>query len=116
VYVSLRATGSTAFDTPDQAQPERLVDLLDTKTRFPLRLNIFDRTALRPRLETSMYHYRNINILPAYNIEWRGTVNILCRIIGHKFQNTIVIDQIGDFYDIQDAKYCKLCGEVDPET
>jgi len=64
-----------------------------------------------------MYHYRNINILLAYStIERRGIVNLLCRIIGHRFQSTVVIDQIGDFYDIQDGKYCKLCGEVELET
>jgi len=64
-----------------------------------------------------MYHYRNINILPTYNtIDRRTTVNLLCKIIGHRFQSTIVIDQIGDFYDIQDGKYCKLCGEVELET
>jgi len=40
-------------------------------------------------------------------------MNLLCRIIGHKFQNTIVIDEIGDFYNVQDAKYCRLCGEVE---
>jgi len=40
-------------------------------------------------------------------------MNLLCRIIGHKFQNTIVIDEIGDVYDVQDAKYCRLCGEVE---
>ena len=43
-------------------------------------------------------------------------MNLLCKIIGHRFQSTIVIDQIGDFYDIQDGKYCKLCGEVELET
>lgn len=64
-----------------------------------------------------MYQYGNINILPGYNtIDRRGTVNILCKIIGHRFQSTVVIDQIGDFYDIQDGKYCKLCGEVELET
>ena len=64
-----------------------------------------------------MCRYRNINILLAYNtIDRRRTVNLLCKIIGHRFRSTIVIDQIGDFYDIQDGKYCKLCGEVELET
>jgi len=40
-------------------------------------------------------------------------MNLLCRIIGHKFQNTIVIEEIEDFYDVQDAKYCRFCGEVE---
>lgn len=42
-------------------------------------------------------------------------MNLLCRIIGHRFQDTVVIDQIGDFYDIQDGRYCRICGEVELE-
>jgi len=43
-------------------------------------------------------------------------MNLLCKIIGHRFQSTVVIDEVEDFYDIQDGKYCRLCGEVEPQT
>jgi hypothetical protein len=39
-------------------------------------------------------------------------MSMVCRIVGHKFQNTVVITQDGDFYEIEDARYCRQCGIV----
>ncbi|MEM3507139.1 MAG: hypothetical protein QW589_07580 [Candidatus Bathyarchaeia archaeon] len=35
-----------------------------------------------------------------------------CAILGHKFQNTLIITKKDGFYEVLDAKYCKACGLV----
>jgi hypothetical protein len=39
-------------------------------------------------------------------------MSMVCRIVGHKFQDTVVIRKDGDFYEIDDARYCRQCGVV----
>jgi len=39
-------------------------------------------------------------------------MSMVCRIVGHKFQDTIVIREDGDFYEIDAARYCRHCGIV----
>ena len=36
----------------------------------------------------------------------------VCELLGHWFQDTYVIQPDGDFYAVDDAKYCRLCGLV----
>jgi hypothetical protein len=37
---------------------------------------------------------------------------MVCRLIGHQFSNTYVIREDGDFFEVKDARYCRLCGTV----
>jgi hypothetical protein len=39
-------------------------------------------------------------------------MSMVCKIAGHKFQDTFVITQEGDFYEVEDARYCRQCGLV----
>lgn len=39
-------------------------------------------------------------------------MSMICRLIGHKFQNTLVIREDEGFYEVDDAVYCSLCGFV----
>jgi hypothetical protein len=39
-------------------------------------------------------------------------MSMVCRIVGHKFQDTLVITEEGGFYEVQDARYCRQCGAV----
>ena len=39
-------------------------------------------------------------------------MSMVCQILGHWFQDTYVIHPDGDFYEVDDAKYCRLCGTV----
>ena len=42
-------------------------------------------------------------------------VSMVCKLIGHKFQDTVVIRRDGDFYEVNDARYCRQCGTVHAE-
>ena len=39
-------------------------------------------------------------------------MSMVCQLLGHWFQDTYVIQPDGDFYEVEDAKYCRLCGLV----
>ena len=39
-------------------------------------------------------------------------MSMVCQLLGHWFQDTYVIHPDGDFYEVDDAKYCRLCGTV----
>jgi hypothetical protein len=39
-------------------------------------------------------------------------MSMVCKIIGHRFQGTFVIREAGDFYEVDDARYCRHCGTV----
>jgi hypothetical protein len=39
-------------------------------------------------------------------------MTMVCRIIGHRFQDAFVIREDGDFYEVDDAHYCRQCGVV----
>jgi len=39
----------------------------------------------------------------------------ICSALGHKLKNTLVIEQSGDFYEVDYAKYCARCGEVEAQ-
>lgn len=38
-----------------------------------------------------------------------------CRTFGHKIVNTYSIENIEDFFEISDAKYCIRCGVINPK-
>ncbi len=40
-------------------------------------------------------------------------MNFVCRLAGHNFQETMVIDKIEDDYNISDARYCRRCGGIE---
>lgn len=37
----------------------------------------------------------------------------ICSALGHKLKNTLIIRESGDFYEVDYAKYCARCGEVE---
>ena len=37
----------------------------------------------------------------------------ICRALGHRLKDKLVIEQSGDFYEITYAKYCARCGMVE---
>lgn len=39
-----------------------------------------------------------------------------CRTFGHEIVNTYSIENIEDSFEIDDAKYCVRCGEINPKT
>jgi hypothetical protein len=39
-------------------------------------------------------------------------MSMVCQLLGHRFQDTYVIQPDGDFYKVEDAKYCRFCGLV----
>jgi hypothetical protein len=41
-------------------------------------------------------------------------LSMVCKIIGHRFRDTFVIRDDGDFFEVEDAKYCCNCGTVHP--
>jgi len=41
-------------------------------------------------------------------------LSMVCKLIGHKFQDTVVIRKDGDF-EVNDARYCRQCGTVHAE-
>lgn len=41
-------------------------------------------------------------------------MSFLCKIRGHKFQETYVIENRDDFFEVDEAFYCRTCGEVEP--
>jgi hypothetical protein len=41
-------------------------------------------------------------------------LSMVCKIIGHRFRDTFVIRNDGDFFEVEDAKYCSNCGTVHP--
>ena len=42
-------------------------------------------------------------------------MSMVCKLLGHKFQETIVINREGDFYEVEDARYCRQCGSIHPD-
>jgi len=42
-------------------------------------------------------------------------MSLVCRIIGHRFQETYVIREDGDFFEVDEARYCRNCGKVHRE-
>ena len=41
-------------------------------------------------------------------------LSMVCKIIGHRFRDTFVIHDDGDFFEVEDAQYCRNCGTVHP--
>lgn len=41
-------------------------------------------------------------------------LSMVCKIIGHRFHDTFVIRDDGDFFEVEDAQYCRNCGTVHP--
>jgi hypothetical protein len=41
-------------------------------------------------------------------------LSMVCKIIGHRFRDTFVIRDDGDFFEVEDAQYCRNCGTVHP--
>jgi len=39
-------------------------------------------------------------------------MSMVCQLFGHWFLDTYVIQPDGDFYEVNDARYCRLCGLV----
>jgi len=39
-------------------------------------------------------------------------LSMVCRLIGHKFQDTYVINEKEDSFEVHDARYCRHCGAV----
>lgn len=39
-------------------------------------------------------------------------LDMVCRILGHRFRDTYVIREDGDFFEVDDARYCRNCGTV----
>jgi len=39
-------------------------------------------------------------------------LSMVCRLLGHRYQATVVIREDGDFYEVDDARYCRNCGAV----
>lgn len=39
-------------------------------------------------------------------------MSMVCKIIGHRFHDTFVIWDDGDFFEVGDAQYCRNCGTV----
>jgi hypothetical protein len=40
-------------------------------------------------------------------------MNFICRLVGHNFQETLLIDEVQDGYDVNDAMYCRRCGGIE---
>lgn len=64
--------------------------------------------------DTSMFHFRYVNIFRAPTHVTVIELSMVCRIIGHRFQDTFVIREEGDFFEVEDAQYCRNCGTVHP--
>jgi len=47
-------------------------------------------------------------------VENMSFLDRICSALGHKLKNTLIIRESGDFYEVDYAKYCARCGEVDP--
>lgn len=67
-------------------------------------------------VDTSMFHIRNVNIRC-----WTTTgpvvyMSMVCKMIGHRFEDTYVIQEIGGFFEVDDAQYCRHCGTVHAAT
>ncbi len=41
-------------------------------------------------------------------------MSFICKIRGHKFQETFIIKDRDDFVEVNDGFYCRTCGEVEP--
>ncbi len=39
-------------------------------------------------------------------------MSMVCKMIGHRFSDTYVIRETDDFFEIEDARYCRQCGTV----
>jgi hypothetical protein len=40
-------------------------------------------------------------------------MNFICRLVGHNFQETLMIDKVLNDYDVNDARYCRRCGGIE---
>jgi len=38
-----------------------------------------------------------------------------CKILGHKSQNTLLIEKSDDFYEVDWTTFCARCGKLNPE-
>ena len=36
----------------------------------------------------------------------------VCHFKGHTVNNTLTIEEVGDFYEVMDAKFCSRCGNI----
>lgn len=63
-----------------------------------------------------MYHIRYINILPNETKATgrRSGMSFVCRLLGHIHQDTLLIDETEDEFEVNDARYCRRCGGVQP--
>jgi len=39
-------------------------------------------------------------------------ISMVCKIVGHQFRDTFVIHEDGEFFEVDDAQYCRHCGKV----
>ena len=39
-------------------------------------------------------------------------LSTVCKMFGHRFRDTYVILDDGDFVEVEDARYCQHCGKV----
>jgi hypothetical protein len=63
----------------------------------------------------SVIHHCSISGTLIYDYDGHSEViemSMVCQLLGHWFQDTYVIHPDGDFYEVDDAKYCRLCGTV----
>lgn len=65
-------------------------------------------------LRTLMFRKQYINILQGVSSRQQEAnwMNFICRLVGHNFHETLVIDEAEDDYDINDARYCRRCGGI----
>jgi hypothetical protein len=42
-------------------------------------------------------------------------IGYVCQTFGHKIMNTYSIENTEDCYEVNDAKYCIRCGEINPK-
>jgi len=62
--------------------------------------------------DTLMCHKQNVIISPRHVVLTAINLSMVCRLMGHRFQHTLVIHEDGDFYEVEDAQYCRQCGTV----
>jgi len=39
----------------------------------------------------------------------------VCSALGHKLRGTLIIRESDDFYEVDYAKFCARCGEIEPQ-
>ena len=64
--------------------------------------------------DTCLYQKQYIHILSIMSHCFVTNMDMVCRIIGHRFRDTYVIRESGDFFEVDDAQYCRFCGTVHP--